>query len=184
MQGPKDGSPSLRSSINVTPLADVMLVLLIIFMVVTPMMRSGVDVQVPEAEHSTEHPDNEETLVLSLKGDGSLYLNEDKIPEDDLLPALTSILSERNDKVLFLKANEVLDYGYVLEMMDRCRTGGRHRSSADHQSEGGRPSRLGLGVSDHHEALGFLPCTEERLSQVIGVEGGEALVEKHELGSL
>ena len=63
-----DGSPSLRSSINVTPLADVMLLLLIIFMVVTPMMRSGVDVNVPEAEHSREHPDNEETLVLSLKG--------------------------------------------------------------------------------------------------------------------
>jgi len=72
-----DGSPSLRSSINVTPLADVMLVLLIIFMVVTPIMTPGVDVNVPEAEHSTEHPDNEETLVLSLKGDGSLYLNED-----------------------------------------------------------------------------------------------------------
>ena len=124
MQRPNDGSPSLRSSINVTPLADVMLVLIIIFMVVTPMMGSGVDVEVPEAEHSTEHLDNEETLVLSLKGDGSLYLNEDKIPEDGLLPALTSILSERNDKVLFLKANEVLDYGYVLEMMDRCRAGG------------------------------------------------------------
>ncbi len=119
-----DGSPSLKSSINVTPLADVMLVLLIIFMVVTPLMGAGVAVEVPEAEHSREHPDNEETLVLSLKGDGSLYLNETKFSEDDLLPAMTSVLSERDDKVLFLKANEALDYGYVLEMMGRCRTAG------------------------------------------------------------
>ena len=102
-----EGSPSLRSSINVTPLADVMLVFLIIFMVVTPIMTPGVDVNVPEAEHSTEHPDNEETLVLSLKGDGSLYLNEDETAEDALLPTLTSILSARTNKVLFLKANEV-----------------------------------------------------------------------------
>ena len=78
----------------------------------------------PEAEHSREHPDNEETLVLSLKGDGSLFLNEDEIVDDALLPTLTSILNERTDKVLFLKANEVLDYGYVLDMMDRCRTAG------------------------------------------------------------
>jgi len=119
-----NASPSLASSINVTPLADVMLVLLIIFMVVTPLMGPGVEVEVPEAEHSREHPDTEETLVLSLKGDGRLYLNEDLTPEDELLAAMTSVLSERDDKVLFLKANEALDYGYVLEMMDRCRRAG------------------------------------------------------------
>ena len=101
-----------------------MLVLLIIFMVVTPLIRPGVEGEVPQAEHSREHPDNEETLVLSLKGDGSLYLNEDQIPESDLLSAMTSVLSQRDGKVLFLKANEALDYGYVLEMMGRCKTAG------------------------------------------------------------
>ena len=119
-----DCSPSLRSSINVTSLADVMLFLLIIFMVVTPMMGSGVDVKVPEAEHSTQHPDNEDTLVVSLRGDGSVYLDEDQIAEAALLPTLTSILGERTDRALFLKANEVLDYGYVLDMMDRCHNSG------------------------------------------------------------
>lgn len=119
-----DSHPSLRSSINVTPLADVMLVLLIIFMVVTPMMGSGVEVQVPEAEHSTEHPDNEDTLVVSLKSDGSLHLNAELIPETELLPTLTSTFAGRADKTLFLQASEVLDYGYVLEMMDRCRQAG------------------------------------------------------------
>ena len=115
-----DGAPTLRSSINVTPLADVMLVLVIIFMVVTPMMGSGIDVQVPEAVHATEHPDTEETLVVSLKGDGSVYINEDDITRDDLLEQLAAILSERADKVLWMKADESLDYGYVLEMMDGC----------------------------------------------------------------
>ena len=119
-----DASPSLRSSINVTPLADVMLVLLIIFMVVTPMMGSGVDVQVPEARHAREHPDNEETLVVSLKGDGTVFVNEDDIPADELAPRLSTILEQRNDKALWVKANESLDYGYVLEMMDRCRAAG------------------------------------------------------------
>lgn len=119
-----DGNPSLRSSINVTPLADVMLVLLIIFMVVTPMMEPGIDVNVPEAAHASEHPDGENTLVVSLASDGGVYVNEDRITGDDLLVSLTSILEERTEKVLWLKANEALDYGYVLEMMDRCRAAG------------------------------------------------------------
>ena len=119
-----DSGPSLRSSINVTPLADVMLVLLIIFMVVTPMMGSGVDVNVPEAAHASEHPDNEDTLVVSLKGNGEVYINEEEIHGDELLAALMTILEERTDKVLWVKANEALDYGYVLEMMDRCRNAG------------------------------------------------------------
>jgi len=120
----ENGAPSLRSSINVTPLADVMLVLLIIFMVVTPMMGSGVDVQVPGAAHATEHPDNEETLVVSLKGDGTVYVGEDPIAEAALLAELESILEARSDETLWVKANEDLDYGYVLEMIDRCRTAG------------------------------------------------------------
>lgn len=119
-----ESSASLRSSINVTPLADVMLVLLIIFMVVTPMMGSGVDVRVPEAAHATTHPDNEDTLVLSVTRDGSLFLSTEPIPETELLRTLSATLADRTDKTLFLKASEALDYGYVLEMMDRCRQAG------------------------------------------------------------
>lgn len=121
---PDDPRPTLRSSINVTPLADVMLVLLIIFMVVTPMMGSGPDVRVPEAAHASEHPDDEQTLVVSLTGDQSVYVNEDAIDDDELSAALAVILEARADKTLWLKANEALDYGYVLEMMDRCRSSG------------------------------------------------------------
>lgn len=119
-----DGAPSLRSSINVTPLADVMLVLLIIFMVVTPMMGPGIEVRVPSARHATEHPEGEEILVVSLKADGTVYIDEDVVPADDLHAILGRILEERTDRVLWMKANRDLDYGYVLEMMDRCRTAG------------------------------------------------------------
>ena len=119
-----EAGPSIKHDINVTPLADVMLVLLIIFMVITPLLDPGVEVQVPEAEHSTEHPEDEETLVLSLRGNGSIYLNEDVLTESDLLPTLTSELGSRRNRVLYLKANELLDYGSVLEVMELCRRAG------------------------------------------------------------
>ena len=117
-------SPDLENKINVTPLADVMLVLLIIFMVITPLIGKGVEVQVPEADHPTEHPETDETLVLALKGDGSLFLNQDRVAEDDLPARLTSILARRSGKVIFIKANEHVDYGRVLEKMDLCRRAG------------------------------------------------------------
>jgi biopolymer transport protein ExbD len=115
---------ALNDSINVTPLADVMLVLLIIFMVVTPMLGLGVDVGVPEAEYPEEHPGDEQTLVLSVGGDGTLFLNRAEIQERDLLAALSSRLASRTEKVLFLQANELLDYGRVLAVMDVCRRAG------------------------------------------------------------
>ena len=101
-----------------------MLVLLIIFMVITPLLHPGVEVQVPEAKHSTEHPDNEETLVLSLLGNGNIYLNEDVVTESDLLPTLTSAIASRRERILYLKANEFLNYGWVLEVMELCRRAG------------------------------------------------------------
>ena len=124
MPSSREARPPVQHDINVTPLADVMLVLLIIFMVITPLLGPDVEVQVPEAEHSTEHPDNEQTLVLSLKGDGSIYLNEDVVTESDLLPTLTSAIATRRERILYLQANELLDYGWVLDVMDRCRRAG------------------------------------------------------------
>ena len=117
-------SPPLKHAINVTPLADVMLVLLIIFMVVTPLITTGVDVPVPEAEHPTKHPDSDQIPVVSLQSDGRVFLNRDLVAEGSLLPALSTVMSERREKVLYLKAGEQLDYGFVLEMMDLCRRAG------------------------------------------------------------
>jgi biopolymer transport protein ExbD len=114
----------LNDSINVTPLADVMLVLLILFMVVTPLMKPGVDVRVPEAENPREHPGDESTLILSMREDGALFLNRDRIAEEDVSSKLSAILETRTEKTLFLKASEALDFGRVLSMMDTCRRAG------------------------------------------------------------
>jgi biopolymer transport protein ExbD len=117
-------SDPLRNEINVTPLADVMLVLLIIFMVVTPMITTGVDVTTPYAEHPVEHPDTARVLVLSLREDGSLHLNHDRIAPEELFGRLSAIMESRSDKVLYVKAAETLDYGDVLGWMDVCRRAG------------------------------------------------------------
>jgi biopolymer transport protein TolR len=114
----------LNDQINVTPLADVMLVLLIIFMVVTPMIKPGVDVRVPEAENPRERPGDETTLVLSMREDGSLFLNRDEIAAEEVSQKLSSLMERRTEKTLFLKASAVLDYGRVLAMMDLCRRAG------------------------------------------------------------
>ena len=114
----------LKDQINVTPLADVMLVLLIIFMVVTPLLKPGVDVKVPEAEHPREHPGDETTLVLSMREDGALFLNRDRIEEGEVSSMLSNLMEHRTEKTLFLKGSELLDYGRVLAMMDRCRRAG------------------------------------------------------------
>jgi biopolymer transport protein ExbD len=115
---------ALNDQINVTPLADVMLVLLIIFMVVTPMLKPGVDVGVPPADYSTQHPGDDRVLVLSIRGDGGLLLNAVELDEVDLLPALSSSLADRAEKVVYIQANELLEYGRVLAVMDACRRAG------------------------------------------------------------
>lgn len=114
----------LNHTINVTPLADVMLVLLIIFMVITPYLFEGVPVAVPAADHPTEHPDGKGTLVISLKDDGTLYLGTDDVTEAELTSRLVSELESRTDKTLYLKADANLEYGDVLALMDACRRAG------------------------------------------------------------
>ena len=100
---------SLRSTINVTPLADVMLVLLIIFMVITPLLGNSVEVDVPASRHSSEHPEDDETLILSLKGDGSIFLNRDANTREELSSALPAALSGRTEARLFLKVDQLID---------------------------------------------------------------------------
>ena len=119
--GNKDG---VNANINVTPLCDIMLVLLIIFMVVTPMLQKGVDVKLPQAAFAIDHPDNEDTVTLAVRIDRTLYLDMLPVPEAELVANLREKFDVRTDKTIFLKADENLDYGDVLQVMDLCREGG------------------------------------------------------------
>src|SRR5258708_17666964 len=83
--GPGGGSPDeIKGDLNVTPLVDVCLVLLIIFMVVTPMLQSGVDVLLPEGPHAEKKPGKEGDLVISIKPDGSVFVGQAWIPDRDI----------------------------------------------------------------------------------------------------
>ncbi|HSE94965.1 MAG TPA: biopolymer transporter ExbD [Methylomirabilota bacterium] len=122
------GAGRIRSSlaeINVIPLVDVVLVLLLIFMLTAPMMYRGIDVNLPR---SASRPTAiEERLVLTLTKDRLLYLNDRVQPLATLEPRLRELLRNRADKTVFIKADKDLAYGYVVETMDRIRRAGVER---------------------------------------------------------
>jgi biopolymer transport protein TolR len=120
------GSRRLMSEINVTPFVDVMLVLLIIFMVTAPMMMQGVDVNLP---HTKTQPiaSEEERLVISITGKQEIYLNEYKISLKTLQRKLETIYENRPDRAVFLRADEALPYGFVMEVMAAVRQSGIKR---------------------------------------------------------
>jgi biopolymer transport protein ExbD len=124
MGGGKNKAGGLTADINVTPLCDIMLVLLIIFMVVTPMLQKGVDVKLPPAAYAADHPDNEDTVTLAVRVDGQIFLDMMPVPRSDVVTSIREKFDVRTDKTIFLKADENLDYGDVLQVMDLCREGG------------------------------------------------------------
>jgi len=118
------GSTGLNSNINVTPLADVMLVLLIIFMVITPLLNKGVDLKLPEAQFSSDKPDNEDVVNVAIILDNTIYLNLVPIAESELVTKLSEAFEGKAEKILFLKADEGLEYRDVMRIMELCRDGG------------------------------------------------------------
>ena len=120
------GSRRLMSEINVTPFVDVMLVLLIIFMVTAPMMMQGVDVNLPR---TTTEPiaSEEERLVISITAKREIYLNEYKISVESLQRKMQTIYQNRPDRAVFLRADQGLPYGFVMEVMAAVRQSGIKR---------------------------------------------------------
>ena len=114
----------LNSNINVTPLADVMLVLLIIFMVITPLLNKGVDLTLPEAQFSLDKPDNEDVVNVAILLNNAIYLNLVPIAESELVTKLSEAFEGKAEKILFLKADEGLEYRDVMRIMELCRDGG------------------------------------------------------------
>ena len=117
------------ADINVTPMADIMIVLLIIFMVITPMLQKGVDVKLPVGSHLQERKDEQKTITVAVKNDAvfTTYLNGIKYDNrNDLRPQLKGRLSEKDegDRRVFLKADTDLAYSEVMKVMDLLREEG------------------------------------------------------------
>jgi biopolymer transport protein ExbD len=120
------GRGRVRSDINITPLVDVVLVLLIIFMVMTPILLKQLDVKVPEkadAELSTPPPTASQ-VVLRIAADGTLALNLEPLPRERLGDTIRDTFAPRRDKLLFFDIDDAANYGLVVEVMDECRGAG------------------------------------------------------------
>jgi len=123
-----EGTGRLRGSlaeINVIPLVDVVLVLLLIFMLTAPMMYRGIDVNLPKS--SSKSPSLDERLVLTITKDRLLFLNDRALPLATLEPRLRELVRDRPEKTIYIKADKELPYGYVVETMDRVRRAGVER---------------------------------------------------------
>ena len=118
---PKHNKPNLvrevRSDINVTPLVDVCLVLLIIFMVVTPMLQQGVDVTLPETVNPTKMPENSKQLTLAIKQDGAVFVSQNWVPKENLKATLAEVHTSTPDKEVVIKADRRLKYKDVRALM-------------------------------------------------------------------
>jgi biopolymer transport protein ExbD/biopolymer transport protein TolR len=116
----------VNSNINVTPMVDVMLVLLIIFMVITPMLQHGVSVDMAKVNNPESMPDadKEDALLVSIMRDGTVYFGTDKLPADQLTGKVKDRLASRVDKRVFVKADARARFGSVVEVVDNVRAAG------------------------------------------------------------
>jgi len=124
--GGRNDNRGIMAEINVTPLVDVMLVLLVIFMVTAPMMQQGVQVNLPKAETKAMNT-LEETVVVTVDKSGKVFLNKDEIPPADLRNRLTTMFAAREKKEVFLKADAGVPYGEVVKAMADIKGAGIER---------------------------------------------------------
>jgi len=111
----------LNSEINVTPLVDVCLVLLIIFMVVTPMLQKGVPVNLPVTSEPEKTPDTEKQLQISVKAEGTVYLGPSVVRKDQVQSELEAIHQRTPDREVAVKGDKLVKYGDVLDVLKACR---------------------------------------------------------------
>ena len=117
----------VMADINVTPMADIMIVLLIIFMVITPMLQKGVDVRLPTAGNTKEKKDEQKTITVAVKKDSSTFLNGVRLErQEDLVAQLKERLEDitEGNRIVYLKADADLPYSEVMKVMDLAREAG------------------------------------------------------------
>jgi biopolymer transport protein ExbD len=111
----------LNADINVTPLVDVCLVLLIIFMVVTPMLQKGVSVNLPVTTDPEKTPDTDKQLQISVKADGTVYVGPNVVRKDQVQAALDEIHQRTPDREIAVKGDRLVKYGDVVDVLKACR---------------------------------------------------------------
>lgn len=114
---------TVLSEINITPLVDVMLVLLIIFMVTSPMLVSGVEVDLPESSANNINMP-EEPLTISLDKEGNIYIIETKVPMESLIEKLVSITGHKYDKKIYVRGDRNISYGKIMELIGKINAAG------------------------------------------------------------
>jgi len=112
---------SLKADINVTPLVDVMLVLLIIMMLIAPLLQQGVAVAMPEASNTGEKPDTQDQTVVAIDSRGQFYVNAIPVTPDDLVPRVQRVLEDKKEKIVYLKGDKDAKYSAIMDAMDAFR---------------------------------------------------------------
>ena len=118
------GGGGIKSDINVTPLVDVMLVLLIIMMIVAPLLQQGVAVTLPIATNTSEKPETQEQTVVAITADKRFFVNAVQVQQQDLGKRIMDLLEEKKEKIVIIKADVDVEYCAVMEAMDTLRAAG------------------------------------------------------------
>ena len=114
----------VKSDINVTPLCDVMLVLLIIMMIVAPLLQQGVSVTLPKATNTVDKPETQGQTVIAIGPNKAVYLNAKPVLEGELVTKVTELLENQKEKIILIKADVEVEYGAVMATMDQLRQAG------------------------------------------------------------
>jgi|SRR5689334_14553219 biopolymer transport protein ExbD len=112
---------ALKADINVTPLVDVMLVLLIIMMLIAPMLQQGVAVTMPETVNRTDKPDTQDQTVIAIDAINHYYVNAIPVTKDDLVPRVQAALEDKKEKIVYLKGDKDAKYSAIMDAMDALR---------------------------------------------------------------
>jgi biopolymer transport protein TolR len=126
--GDDGADDDLVSSINTTPLVDVMLVLLVVFMVAAPLLTVGVPVDLPQTQ-APPITEPKEPLVITINGEGHLFVQETEVPTESLVPRLGAITGNNPDALLYVRGDKAINYGRVLEVMSLVSSAGFRKVS-------------------------------------------------------
>jgi biopolymer transport protein ExbD len=114
----------IKSDINVTPLVDVMLVLLIIMMIVAPLLQKGADVKMPSAANSSDKPETQDQTVVAIDKNDRYFVNGIPVRREELRVKVEDILESKKERIILIKADEDAKYSAVMDAMDELRAGG------------------------------------------------------------